>query len=47
MVSIQPVIASCGTNTGLRNTTGKKMMKLEFTAAGLPVFSAMAYGKPL
>ena len=29
----------------VRNTNGKKMRKLVFTAAGLPVFRAMAYGE--
>ena len=30
----------------VRKANGKNSRKLEFTAAGLPVFSAIAYGNP-
>ena len=43
----QPVIASRGTNTVVRNTKGKNSRKLELTAAGLPVLKAIAYPKPV
>src|SRR5438045_5722327 len=37
---------SRGTYAEVRNRNGKNNKKLEFTAAGLPVFSAIAYPNP-
>ena len=42
----QEVIASRGINTGAKKMKGIKIIKLRFTAAGFPVLSAIAYGKP-
>jgi len=45
-VASQPVSCSFGMKLLVRSANAKNRMKLEFTAAGLPVFSATAYGKP-
>ena len=41
-VSSHPLSWSRGTYDDVRNRNGKNSRKLEFTAAGLPVLSAMA-----
>ena len=46
-VSSQPLRDSRGVNAVVRKANGKNSRKLVFTAAGLPVFSAIAYGKPV
>ena len=42
IVDSHPVSASSGRNVVVRNANGKNSRKLELTAAGLPVFSAIA-----
>src|SRR2546430_14664149 len=41
-----PLRESSGRNDVGRNANGKNRMKLVVTAAGFPVLSAIAYGKP-
>ncbi len=46
-VANHPLNASFGRNEVVRKANGKNRMKLDATAPGLPVFSAMAYGNPV